>query len=49
MIARVVTLPRVALSARSLLGTADYCAYPVASMEAETLSLPDNLPPGVVL
>ncbi|WP_111413487.1 succinylglutamate-semialdehyde dehydrogenase [Billgrantia lactosivorans] len=28
---------------------ADYCAYPVASMEAETLSLPDNLPPGVVL
>ncbi|MGQ4879238.1 succinylglutamate-semialdehyde dehydrogenase [Billgrantia sp. LNSP4103-1] len=28
---------------------ADYCAYPVASMEAETLSLPDNLPPGVTL
>lgn len=28
---------------------ADYCAYPVASMEAETLTLPDNLPPGVVL
>ncbi|QOR40075.1 succinylglutamate-semialdehyde dehydrogenase [Billgrantia diversa] len=28
---------------------ADYCAYPVASMEAESLSLPDNLPPGVVL
>ncbi len=28
---------------------ADYCAYPVASMEAETLSLPDSLPPGVVL
>ncbi|NIC05739.1 succinylglutamate-semialdehyde dehydrogenase [Billgrantia bachuensis] len=28
---------------------ADYCAYPVASMEAESLTLPDNLPPGVVL
>ncbi|WP_445158465.1 succinylglutamate-semialdehyde dehydrogenase [Halomonas sp. E14] len=28
---------------------ADYCAYPVASMEAETLTLPDNLPPGVTL
>ncbi|MCK0754105.1 succinylglutamate-semialdehyde dehydrogenase [Chromohalobacter japonicus] len=28
---------------------ADYCAYPVASMETETLSLPDTLPPGVVL
>ncbi|MFC3282875.1 succinylglutamate-semialdehyde dehydrogenase [Litchfieldella rifensis] len=28
---------------------ADYCAYPVASMEADDLALPDNLPPGVVL
>ena len=28
---------------------ADYCAYPVASLEAETLSLPDELPPGVRL
>ncbi|GHE21835.1 succinylglutamate-semialdehyde dehydrogenase [Halomonas urumqiensis] len=28
---------------------ADYCAYPVASVEAEALSLPDNLPPGVSL
>ncbi|MBD3896564.1 succinylglutamate-semialdehyde dehydrogenase [Halomonas sp. ML-15] len=28
---------------------ADYCAYPVASMESEDLQLPDQLPPGVVL
>ncbi|MHB0775911.1 succinylglutamate-semialdehyde dehydrogenase [Halomonas sp. WWR20] len=28
---------------------ADYCAYPVASMEAEALLLPDSLPPGVTL
>lgn len=28
---------------------ADYCAYPVASMEADTLVLPDSLPPGVIL
>ncbi|WP_372611536.1 succinylglutamate-semialdehyde dehydrogenase [Halomonas sp.] len=28
---------------------ADYCAYPVASMESEALSLPDKLPPGVRL
>ncbi|GHC16567.1 succinylglutamate-semialdehyde dehydrogenase [Aidingimonas halophila] len=28
---------------------ADYCAYPVASMETGTLALPDNLPPGVEL
>ncbi|SDL18969.1 succinylglutamic semialdehyde dehydrogenase [Franzmannia pantelleriensis] len=28
---------------------ADYCAYPVASMESEDLHLPDQLPPGVVL
>ncbi|MCL7931030.1 succinylglutamate-semialdehyde dehydrogenase [Halomonas llamarensis] len=28
---------------------ADYCAYPVASMEAETLEMPDTLPPGVSL
>jgi len=28
---------------------ADYCAYPVASMESETLVLPDTLPPGVTL
>ncbi|APX94265.1 succinylglutamate-semialdehyde dehydrogenase [Halomonas sp. 1513] len=28
---------------------ADYCAYPVASMESENLQLPDQLPPGVVL
>ncbi|WP_163558234.1 succinylglutamate-semialdehyde dehydrogenase [Halomonas sp. NO4] len=28
---------------------ADYCAYPVASMESEVLHLPDQLPPGVRL
>lgn len=28
---------------------ADYCAYPVASMESEELHLPDQLPPGVSL
>ncbi|WP_458524390.1 succinylglutamate-semialdehyde dehydrogenase [Onishia taeanensis] len=28
---------------------ADYCAYPVASMEAESLVLPETLPAGVVL
>ncbi|WP_110675768.1 MULTISPECIES: succinylglutamate-semialdehyde dehydrogenase [Salinicola] len=28
---------------------ADYCAYPVASMESETLTLPGELPPGVTL
>ncbi|MGC3873506.1 succinylglutamate-semialdehyde dehydrogenase [Halomonas sp. GXIMD04776] len=28
---------------------ADYCAYPIASMEAETLALPDTLPAGVTL
>ncbi|WP_148252792.1 succinylglutamate-semialdehyde dehydrogenase [Aidingimonas lacisalsi] len=28
---------------------ADYCAYPVASMESDVLELPDNLPPGVEL
>jgi len=28
---------------------ADYCAYPVASMESEALVLPDTLPPGVTL
>ncbi|TLF53012.1 succinylglutamate-semialdehyde dehydrogenase [Halomonas urmiana] len=28
---------------------ADYCAYPVASMESEALSLPETLPPGVTL
>ncbi|MEQ6888532.1 succinylglutamate-semialdehyde dehydrogenase [Halomonas sp. CS7] len=28
---------------------ADYCAYPVASMESEALALPDTLPPGVTL
>ena len=28
---------------------ADYCAYPVASMESDDLHLPDQLPPGVVL
>ncbi|MFD2191008.1 succinylglutamate-semialdehyde dehydrogenase [Pistricoccus aurantiacus] len=28
---------------------ADYCAYPVASMEAETLAMPDQLPPGLTL
>ena len=38
-----------ALRARSLAGAADYCAYPVASMESEDLQLPDQLPPGVVL
>ncbi|GAB2720700.1 succinylglutamate-semialdehyde dehydrogenase [Halomonas garicola] len=28
---------------------ADYCAYPVASMETDTLALPEQLPPGVAL
>ncbi|MYL22368.1 succinylglutamate-semialdehyde dehydrogenase [Halomonas alkaliantarctica] len=28
---------------------ADYCAYPVASMETDTLEMPDTLPPGVNL
>ena len=28
---------------------ADYCAYPVASMEAEALEMPESLPPGVSL
>ncbi|WP_028454823.1 succinylglutamate-semialdehyde dehydrogenase [Chitinilyticum litopenaei] len=28
---------------------ADYCAYPVASLEADTLALPAQLPPGLVL
>ncbi|MDN6297638.1 MAG: succinylglutamate-semialdehyde dehydrogenase [Halomonas sp.] len=28
---------------------ADYCAYPVASMETDTLTLPETLPPGVTL
>ncbi|GAA5174857.1 MULTISPECIES: succinylglutamate-semialdehyde dehydrogenase [Halomonadaceae] len=28
---------------------ADYCAYPIASMESEALAMPDNLPPGVTL
>ncbi|SDN69850.1 succinylglutamate-semialdehyde dehydrogenase [Vreelandella arcis] len=28
---------------------ADYCAYPVASMEADSLEMPDTLPPGVNL
>ncbi|WP_251977691.1 hypothetical protein [Salinicola avicenniae] len=28
---------------------ADNCAYPVASMEADTLAMPAELPPGVNL
>lgn len=28
---------------------ADYCAYPVASLEQETLTVPDQLPPGMPL
>ncbi|WP_422414286.1 aldehyde dehydrogenase family protein, partial [Endozoicomonas sp. ALB122] len=28
---------------------ADYCAYPVASVEAESLSLPEKLAPGLKL
>jgi len=28
---------------------ADYCAYPVASMEADTLTMPTELPPGIQL
>ncbi|WP_110686007.1 succinylglutamate-semialdehyde dehydrogenase [Salinicola aestuarinus] len=28
---------------------ADYCAYPVASMESDTLAMPSELPPGVTL
>ncbi|MDT8879446.1 hypothetical protein RSO68_08195 [Halomonas saccharevitans] len=38
-----------ALPARSYWTTADYCAYPVASMESEALALPETLPPGVTL
>lgn len=29
--------------------SADYCAYPVASVEVETLKLPETLPPGMVI
>lgn len=29
--------------------SADYCAYPVASVEVETLTLPDQLPPGMAI
>ena len=28
---------------------ADYCSYPVASLEIETLALPQKLPPGIVV
>ena len=28
---------------------ADYCAYPVASLEAQTMEVPEKLPPGLVL
>lgn len=28
---------------------ADYCAYPVASLEQETVALPETLPPGLTL
>jgi succinylglutamic semialdehyde dehydrogenase len=28
---------------------ADYCAFPVASIEAESLSIPDQLIPGIIL
>ena len=28
---------------------ADYCAYPVASLEAEKMEIPEKLPPGLVL
>jgi succinylglutamic semialdehyde dehydrogenase len=28
---------------------ADYCAYPVASIEAESLSMPDRLSPGITI
>ncbi len=28
---------------------ADYCAYPVASLEATTVVVPDSLPPGMIL
>lgn len=28
---------------------ADYCSYPVASLESQTLMLPSNLPPGISL
>jgi succinylglutamic semialdehyde dehydrogenase len=28
---------------------ADYCAHPVASLEQETLALPEKLPPGMAL
>jgi succinylglutamic semialdehyde dehydrogenase len=27
---------------------ADYCAYPVASLVAQTMTLPPDLPPGLV-
>jgi succinylglutamic semialdehyde dehydrogenase len=28
---------------------ADYCAYPVASVESAQLKLPEKLPPGMVI
>ncbi|HQW57510.1 MAG TPA: aldehyde dehydrogenase family protein, partial [Gammaproteobacteria bacterium] len=28
---------------------ADYCVYPVASLEENILKIPDNLPPGIQL
>ncbi|WJY07761.1 MULTISPECIES: hypothetical protein [Halomonas] len=41
--------PTKALRVPAYISPADYCAYPVASMESEALSLPDKLPPGVTL
>jgi len=29
--------------------SADYCAYPIASVEVESLTIPDQLPPGMVI
>ena len=45
---RMVSVAK-ALPVRSYKTTVDYCAYPVASMEAESLVLPETLPAGVGL
>ncbi len=49
MIHRAMALSNETLPAPSLKTAADYCAYPIASMESAALALPDNLPPGVTL
>ncbi len=43
---KMMPFPTEALRARSCKTATDDCAYPVASMESEALSLSDKLPPG---